>query len=52
MYFQYYTNEVSKSFEIKEEFDPSGNVHGAYGLVDSNGDLVYTQYRKDPHGQV
>ena len=49
---QYFTNENSKSFEIKEELAPNGHTHGGFGFVDSKGDLVFTEYAKDAQGQL
>ena len=51
-FFQYFTNENSKSFEIKEELAPNGHTHGGFGFVDSKGDLVFTEYAKDAQGQL
>jgi len=49
---QYFTNENSKSFEIKEELAPNGHTHGGFGFVDAKGDLVFTEYAKDAQGQL
>ena len=49
---KYYGVDGSSTFSINEEISPNGITHGGYGYLDSNGDLVYIEYEKDPSGSV